>query len=269
MGFEVILQGGVGIDDEGILDESGLIVKRLLDSKEIETLLARINRTTVKKRILCKGRQLVRVDLETVCEALNPIIDEKVDVIVVSDYAKGVVGENTVKTLKENYDVPIIINGKPKNVRYYMGADVVVFNKKEANEVLDYLRSIYNPDPTYADIAGYFNILYVVVTKGDEGIEAYDGSELRYTVEARKVDVKDITGAGDTVTAALALELANSGDMGKAIALANFAGGVKVTKDKTSEVSYQELTLEEINPEDAGRESTERLIERFEHTPSD
>ena len=262
MGFDVTLQGIVGAD------ETGYIVKKLLEEKQIvDAVVEEVDfKTTVKKRILCKGRQIIRVDSEHLAIPINPLLDEKVDAIVVSDYLKGVVGEETVRILRENYDVPIIINGKPKNIKYYMGADVVVFNKKEANEVLDYLRSTYNPEPTYADIAGYFNILYVIVTKGEEGIEAYDSKELRYKVDAEDVEAKDITGAGDTVTAALALEILRTGDIGKAIKLANTAGAIKVTKNKTAEVSLEELN---INPDDEGRLSTEQQLDKFKESRLD
>jgi len=260
MGFDVTLQGIVGSD------EAGYIVKKLLAKKDIvDVVIEAVDfKTTVKKRILCKGRQVIRVDSEYLTLPINPLLDDPVDVIVISDYAKGTIGDDTIKILKENYDVPIIVNGKPKNIRYYMGADIVVLNKKEADEVLVYLRSTYNPEPSYIDIAGYFNILYVVITKGEEGIEVYDSKDLRYKVLANKVEVKDITGAGDTVTAALTLEIVNSGNIAKAIMLANLAGGIKVSKDKTAEVSLKELSLEEINPEDIGRISPDLNSERLD-----
>lgn len=252
MGFDVVLQGVVGID------ENGNIVKEVLRSKGIIDALVNTTSvgTTVKKRILCKGRQVIRVDSEGKVSNLNPLLDEEVDVIVVSDYAKGVVGPDTVKLLKENYDVPVIVNGKPKNIRYYEGADTVILNKREADEA----KEVLNVN-TYEEIAGAMNFLYLVVTKGDEGIEAYNQGGLAYSVEADKVNAKDITGAGDTVTAALALEISLSGDMEKAIKVANLAGGIKVTKDKTAEVSLEELI---VNPEDEGRPTTEQRIAEIE-----
>ena len=258
MGFDVILQGVIGDDWVGDL------IVDLIDQKGIRNSITTIpdNDSTLKMRVLCKGKQLIRIDSEELVTELNPsFINGEVDIIVISDYAKGVIGENTVKILKEyNFNAPIIINGKPKNIEYYIGVDIVIFNKKEADEVLNYLGSKYTKNPSYADIAAFFSINYIVVTKGGEGIEVYDTVELRYKVEANEVEVRDITGAGDTVTAALAFELVNSGDIEKAIKLANFAGGVKVTKHKTSEVSLEELLL---NPDDEGRLSAEQQIDRL------
>lgn len=260
MGFYVILQGLVGSDKEGE------IVRNLLSEKNIKELIPFIDnfKTTVKERILCKGHQVIRVDSERLAIPVNPKTDLAIDVIVISDYTKGVVGEDTVRVLKENYDVPIIINGKPKHIRYYMGADILVLNKKEANEVLDMIKNTGNPEVNYSDIASGFNILYVVVTKGEEGIEVYDSRSLRYKVEAEDVNVKDITGAGDTVTAALTLEIVRSGDICSAISLANIAGGIKVGKDKTSEVS-----LDELNLSDNGFLSTEEIVTRLNIDRSD
>ena len=257
MGFDVILQGIIGNDWVGDL------IVDLIDQKGIRNSITTIpdNDSTLKMRVLCKGKQLIRIDSEELVTELNPtFINEGVDIIVISDYAKGVIGENTVKILKEDYDVPIIINGKPKNIEYYVGVDVVIFNKKEADEVLNYLENKYIQNPNYGDIAGFFAIGYIVVTKGGEGIEVYDSMGLRYTVDANEVEVRDITGAGDTVTAALAFEIIHSGDIEKAIKLANYAGGIKVTKNKTAEVSLEELLM---NPDDEGRPSTEQQIDRF------
>jgi D-beta-D-heptose 7-phosphate kinase/D-beta-D-heptose 1-phosphate adenosyltransferase len=248
MGFEVILQGLIGED------ESGERIYNILREKEICNALKIVGdfKTTVKSRILCKGRQVIRIDSEHLAIPMTPLLlKEKIDAIVVSDYAKGIIGEDTIKTLKDNYDVPVIVNGKPKNIRYYIGADILVINKKEADEIIDDIKDSKYPDISYSDIAGQYNILYVVVTKGDEGIEVYSSKELYCKVLANEVNVKDITGAGDTVTAAITLEIVNSGNIENAIMLANRAGGIKVTKDKTSEVS-----LEELNYEDIGRPSS-------------
>lgn len=260
MGFDVTLQGIVGAD------EAGYIVKKLLEEKEIvDVVIEAVDfKTTVKKRILCKGRQVIRVDSEYLTLPINPLLDDPADIIVISDYAKGTIGEDTIEILKKNYNVPIIINGKPKNIRYYMGADIVVLNVKEVEEVLEYLKCTYNPSPRPADIVGYYNLLYLVVTEGENGISVYDNKELRNWEGGLKVEVKDITGAGDTVTAALALEIANSGDIEKAIQLANKAGALKVQKDKTAEVSLKELTIEEINPEDVGRTSPDLNTDRLD-----
>jgi rfaE bifunctional protein kinase chain/domain len=132
MGFDVVLQGIIGDDWVGDL------IVDLIDQKGIRNSITTIpdNNSTLKMRLLCKGKQLIRIDSEELVTELNPtFINEGVDIIVISDYAKGVIGENTVKILKEDYDVPIIINGKPKNIEYYMGVDVVIFNKKEADEI--------------------------------------------------------------------------------------------------------------------------------------
>jgi len=256
MGFDVILQGIIGNDWVGDL------IVDLIDQKGIKNSITTIldNDSTLKMRILCKGKQLIRIDSEELSKPIIPLSIDGIDIIVISDYAKGVIGEETVKILKETYNVPIIINGKPKNIKYYTGIDIIIFNKKEADEVLDYLKCIYNPEPNYSDIAAFFTINYIVITKGGEGIEVYDSTELRYKVEANEVEVRDITGAGDTVTAALAFEIVNSGNIEKAIKLANFAGGIKVTKHKTAEISLEELLL---NPDDEGRPSTEQQINRF------
>lgn len=259
MGFDVVLQGTADNDWPGECIRDILRVKKIGVSLVIQQNV----KTTVKTRILCKGNQVLRVDVEGVSSPLTPLNILDVSCVVVSDYAKGVIGENIIRDIQNNTKAPIIVNGKPKNAEYYIGADVLVVNQKEADEILNKIRvgGGVESEDSYEVIAGFLNILYVVVTKGEKGIAVYDSKGLRSEVYGDIVDVKDITGAGDTVTAAIALELTLSGDIEKAIKLANKAGGIKVTKDKTAEVSLVELN---VNPENEGGLSTEQIIANLE-----
>jgi len=251
LGLGVMLQGVIGNDYQGEK------ITELLDAKKIESALMIDGKqtTTIKGRILCKGKQVIRVDEDLIAKPIAVLKKEKINAIVVSDYAKGVVGENTIRDLKENYKCPIIVNGKPKNVEYYTGATVLVLNQKETKETLE-LTGLKEP----TDLVGMFALQCLVVTKGKEGIALYTLEGKVGEAKSKEVCVRDITGAGDTVTATLTYGLIMGLPIQSAMELANIAGGIKVTKDKTAVVTLEEMN---VNPEDEGRETADILIARL------
>jgi D-beta-D-heptose 7-phosphate kinase/D-beta-D-heptose 1-phosphate adenosyltransferase len=181
-------------------------------------------------------------------------------VLVVSDYAKGLVGPvfcQEVLRLARQADVPVVIDPRPRNAGCYIGCDYLTPNWKEAQALVGDLEG----PPTAAAVSDVGRRLAerfdanVLLTLGAQGIRFFgrDGSQT-FDEPARAREVFDVSGAGDTVVAAFALALAAGADIQASLRLANLAAGVVVAKVGTATVSPGELTAE--------AEGDERLIDR-------
>ncbi len=209
--------------------------------------------TIVKTRIVAQRQQVVRVDRE---ESLHPrAIDERrlialvrklpFDGVVVSDYAKGTVGGGLMDALREKchrLGLPLLVDPKPQHAQFYRGVTGITPNLREAETLLG---------RPLGDGAGLrrgllrlrrqFRSRFVVVTRGEQGISAAEAGRRAFHLPAYSHEVFDVTGAGDTVAAVLALTLAAGADLREAIALANAAASVVVEKIGTWPVSATEL----------------------------
>lgn len=202
--------------------------------------------TTRKSRIMAKHHHVVRVDYENrkfiAPETEKKIIDRAqklmadVDGVILQDYAKGVVTQTLVKSIveiahragKKVYVDPHRTNGG----EFYSGADLIKPNFDEAlaltgqtyDEFRDHPEKILALGKTLQKMTG---VKEVVLTRGKEGMLLFSDSQLlQVPTYARKVF--DVTGAGDTVIAALTLGLSSGLSLPEACMLANFAAGVVV-----------------------------------------
>ena len=224
--------------------------------------------TTHKLRMLSnKSVQLFRVDTEatqvlkkeTVVSVINEFrsVVAWCDVIVISDYAKGLITEDLFKQLRAICDgKPIIVDPKEvkekqKLAKYY-GADVVIPNEPELRKSFGWQESIGLLEELFSgdlqSSLGKVAIKAIVCTRGDKGI-LYSDSESDHgrPMKGKKVDVADVTGASDTVTAVVALAWAQNAGLEIASYIAEAAGRIKVTKRLTGTVYMNEL-LEALVP---------------------
>ncbi len=210
--------------------------------------------TTLKTRIIAHQQQVVRVDREerafieesvqaelaAHCIRLLP----QVDALIVSDYSKGTITPALLgKVLPEAARAGklVCVDPKPRYFSSYSPATVVTPNQAEASAVLGY------PIVTEEDLqeAGrrilkLIDCKALLVTRGDRGMALFSDGEMKL-VPTRAREVYDVTGAGDTVIAALSVALAGGADILSAVRLANTAAGVVVGKVGTATVSPQEL----------------------------
>jgi D-beta-D-heptose 7-phosphate kinase / D-beta-D-heptose 1-phosphate adenosyltransferase len=246
LGGNATLLGVVGTD------EHGKSIKMLLTERHIiDKLVSDPSRpTTVKNRIVDGDSQhLIRVDDES-SEPVSPavakaLIDASMklipecDVVVLSDYAKGVFTEATAQefiAISKKYGKPVIADLKPVHKNLFVGVTLVTPNLKEAyemtgaKEVSDALRAL---------VEHFKSDVYV--TRGSDGISVrtLDGGETH--VPSLPVHALDISGAGDSVVAASALALASGSDIHTAAIIANVAGAIAVEKAGTNVVSHDEL----------------------------
>ena len=238
-------------------DEEALMLANVLKKKNISSsyLVALENRrTTIKTRIVAHNQHVVRFDQETI----NPILEneadlfyskfedviEKASIIIISDYAKGLLTDILTKRLIKlclSQNKIIIVDPKGKNFVKYKGATVLTPNRKEAIEAC-YL----NDELGAADKAGKIlldnlNLKAILVTKGERGMMLLeDNSEINH-LEALARNVYDVTGAGDTVIASFAVALAAGANYIEAAKIANLSAGLVVEQIGTTAVTSDML----------------------------
>jgi len=249
LGGAATLIGVVGKDEAaGILDE------RLAQQGIASAVVADPDRPTSKKtRLVAQQQQIVRIDLEkrspisgTLADAIQRAIDRVLrdaQACVLSDYAKGVV---TVEIARHAIDaarragIPIVVDPKQRSFAVYRGATVITPNLHELEaaahgvQPFDAERAATS---AMAETAG----AALLVTRSAEGMTLYRPEREPFHVAAMAKEVFDVTGAGDTVVAALALALAARVPIEHAVELASIAAAVSVSKRGTSTVSPGEL----------------------------
>lgn len=212
-------------------------------------------RTTRKVRIVTtRNQQVARVDYETdadvgaeVESAVAALVDARVPgagAIIVSDYLKGVVTRGLMTriiAIANEQAVPVLVDPKIPHLDYYEGATLVTPNHVEA-EIATHLRIRSEDDAQKA--AEIFRQRArcdgVLITRGEHGMWlSHAGVDGHFAATAR--DVSDVTGAGDTVVATLALALAVGATPVEAAHLANEAAGIVVGKFGPATVTPAEL----------------------------
>lgn len=241
-------------------DDARKILLEELRKKNIDVsgvLIDKDKPTTQKVRILGKGQQLLRVDYESrehVHDSIeNSIVDflEKnildADVLIISDYAKGVLTSQISRKaieISKKFGKPIIVDPKPKHMEFYAGVTLITPNSAEASEMSG-IEDV-NDEATIEMGNQLMKSLNtnVLITRGEKGMSFFglDGSKTQIPAKAR--EVYSLIGAGDTVVATIALALASGANFGEAAILSNIAAGIKVGKIGTATVSVDEIKKE-------------------------
>lgn len=238
-------------------DAAGTRLREVLLSQpgitaDLVALLGR--RTTQKTRFVSDRHQLLRVD----CEDAEPVESTAVvmaveraisscDIVILSDYAKGLLTDVTLKTIigmARAAGKPVIADPKNADVRHYDGVAVLTPNRKEAALASGIAGEgdVQSTAAAAAMLQAAPAIAAVLVTRGARGmtlLERSAAAPLHVPTSAR--EVFDVSGAGDTVVAALALSLAAGCPLPIAVQVANQAAGLAVAKTGTATVSFAEL----------------------------
>jgi len=167
------------------------------------------------------------------------------DAFILSDYAKGTVSEEVASAVVEtarSRKVPVIADPKHRDLRRYRGVSVVTPNQNELELAVgrplsieaDFVNAAAEVLPLLAGGA-------LLATRGADGMTLFEPDEAPFHVRAAAKSVFDVTGAGDTVVATLAIALAAGASLHEAIIAASAAAGVVVSKVGTASVSPTEL----------------------------
>ena len=251
---------GGAVDLIGVIgnDESGTQLRSELAAKGIHStglIIDQERKTTTKMRVVTtRNQQVSRIDFESdheVGAAIESAIASQVEmrarsaqVILVSDYQKGVVTRRSMAHLlsfAHGNGLPVIVDPKVPHIDYYAGAALVTPNHIEAESATN-SRIVSHEDArrASAELRQRIKVESVLITRGEEGMWLdHAGADGHLPASAR--EVADVTGAGDTVIATLALAIAAGGTMPEAARLANEAAGIVVGKFGAATVTPQEL----------------------------
>jgi D-beta-D-heptose 7-phosphate kinase / D-beta-D-heptose 1-phosphate adenosyltransferase len=252
LGAHVVLFGVTGQDGAGS-ELRGMLSQRGIDCAHI--LIAAGRPTTVKLRIVAHDQQIVRIDEEDTSPIDAGLGDAvvkraarlmpRVDAVLVSDYAKGFATAAVVKGIigaAARHGKPVVVDPKGSDFERYRGATVLKPNRSEL-AVLTGLPARHRDETMHAarHLLRSAGSTAIVVTEGKDGMTLLrpDVPEEHFPSFAR--EVYDVTGAGDTALATLAVALAAGAALGDAVWLANLAAGLAVGESGTVAISREKL----------------------------
>lgn len=245
LGAETGLLGIVG------QDEGGAAVERLLTEWNVKGCLNRDSAisTIIKLRVIGRQQQLLRIDFENAPSAT--VLRDKLtqylsllpdyDVIVLSDYAKGsLVNVADMISSAKRLGKQILVDPKGEDFTRYAGASVLTPNKAELRQVVGAWNTEAELTTKAQKLRTNLELEALLLTRSEEGMTLYTHhGDRHYPALAR--EVYDVSGAGDTVIAALAAMLGAGMALAEAVAVANRAGGIVVGKLGTAVVTPDEL----------------------------
>ena len=232
-------------------DESGRRVSELLKSSGVDSQLevdAKVP-TTVKLRVIARQQQLIRLDFEEAPSqaalAHKLVRYEKLlgnaDVVILSDYGKGALGQVTLMIEQARAQKKmILVDPKGDDYAKYRGATVLTPNRSELRQVVGQWTSEDDLTKRVQDLRKSLDLEGLLLTRSEEGMSLFTETGVSH-VKAQAREVFDVSGAGDTVIATLAVALAAGWPLERAMALANRAGGIVVGKLGTATVTSEEL----------------------------
>jgi rfaE bifunctional protein kinase chain/domain len=232
-------------------DEAGRCLRQLLKRDRITASLhddPTIS-TTVKLRVIGRRQQLLRADFETLPS--HEVLASKLkdferllkgcDVVILSDYGKGGLAHIArMIALARRHNKPVLVDPKGEDYSRYRGATLVTPNRAELQAVVGGWSSEAALTTKAQNLRQRLGIGGILVTRSEEGMTLYRrGSRLHVPAQAR--EVYDVSGAGDTVIATIAVMLAAGQDLENAVRIANRAAGIVVGKFGTAVVQPDEL----------------------------
>lgn len=239
-------------------DERAVRLRALVEAAGIDSTGCVVDHsrpTTEKTRMVTGAQQILRVDWESTAPIDEVItrrvlagLEERVArarAVILSDYGKGMLGRVVLAGVigqARRAGVPVLVDPKGNDYARYRGATLVTPNRKEAEEALGRrLRQLEDLPRAASDLIEQAELDAAVITLGPEGIyhRARGGAGRRVPTRARAVF--DVTGAGDTVIAHLALGLAAGFSLDTAVEFANHAAGLVVAKLGAASVTRAEL----------------------------
>ncbi len=237
-------------------DEAGRTVAAMATRAGIEPHLVveRGGQTTVKLRVMSRNQQLLRVDFESPpgaparAEALSRFAalleddDVRARVAVLSDYGKG--GLDPIESrieLAAQKNIPVLIDPKGGDFSRYRGAAMVTPNLKEFERVAGAVADDHDMRDKADALMRRHHLDKLLVTLSDRGMALFARGREAIRSEARAREVYDVSGAGDTAIAVMAMAMAAGLDDRAALELANSAAGVVVSKLGTATASLAEL----------------------------
>jgi D-beta-D-heptose 7-phosphate kinase/D-beta-D-heptose 1-phosphate adenosyltransferase len=228
----------LAVDCSGMFEESSKISSRKTRILSLET-----------------NQQILRIDHESIHplsrESEKRMIDyiegriESFGAVVISDYLKGVLSDNLVRHIivrAKEKEVPVVVDPKGSTYDKYRNATLITPNRKEVETVLNTrIDGSDTLERAGRNLLKKLGTEAVLITLGKDGMALFRKGKKSVHVTARKKEVFDVTGAGDTVISLIGLGIASGLDLMKSIEIANIAAGIVVGKIGTATVTRQEI----------------------------
>lgn len=206
--------------------------------------------TITKLRVISRQQQLLRLDFEEPFDAddTDQILAKtlallpRASVLVLSDYAKGVLREpQTLIAEAKLSGIKILVDPKGDDFTRYAGATLLTPNRGEFEAVVGVCANERELVSKGQALLEQLQLEALLITRGDQGMTLLRTDYAALHLPARAREVFDVTGAGDTVIAVLAAALAAEETLPNAVILANLAAGIVVGKLGTATISGPEL----------------------------
>ena len=247
LGGQATLCGAIGYDF------FGKEIERMAHRKGIKTDFVKTEQPTITKARIIGGRQqIVRIDYEQHLELSEKAREDfqthlaslfqEFPTLVISDYGKGMISEELssflIKTAK-SHGTRVIVDPKGQNWKKY---DLITPNVKELGDIIGH--PVKNNDQDIAmaalEIVHHYGLSALLVTRSEQGMSLISDQNILH-LPTHSQEVFDVSGAGDTVVAALSLALTQGQDITEAMRIANVAAGIVVQKIGTATLSVEEL----------------------------
>jgi D-beta-D-heptose 7-phosphate kinase/D-beta-D-heptose 1-phosphate adenosyltransferase len=252
LGVQVALVGTIADDRAG--DE----VRSMVESQGIDVdgvTVQRGGETTEKVRIIAQNQQVVRADFESdvheegeeMGSAISRVAEQcdRYDVLVVSDYGKGIVREGYLQGVIESWrgrSRPVLVDPHIGHFSWYRGASLVTPNTKEA---ASYFGAGVQRGELFETLGFRMRrelaVDALLITQGEEGMSLFVEGDEKIQIPTDAKEVYDVTGAGDTVISVLAAATASGAPVVEAVALANRAAGEVVKEVGTTAITRDKL----------------------------
>jgi len=250
LGASVDLGGAFGQDEAGerllaLLSKRGIACDPAFNTYQAPTIC--------KTRVMAGNQQICRVDREKSHQAYAPNLDalsellaekaRNADAVIVSDYAKGFVNDELLSLLRSEAKF-LAVDPKPRRSLNYDSPDLMTPNKAESLQLAGLERGDFDEFPADAIAVAIHDSHRphrVAVTLGPDGMLLIENGKVIQRIPTAAREVFDVSGAGDTVIAAMTLALAAKSTFEEASAFANLAAGVVVAKVGTATASPEEI----------------------------
>ena len=244
LGMEVVALGRVGNDQAG-RDFLQAIADENVDTKGI--FVDDTFQTPEKNRMMAGGQQIVRIDYENTqilserlydhVKSQLPQLLQDVDFVAISDYAKGFLTPALLQAIISE-DVPVIVDPKGFDFTRYWGATILKPNLGEAIAAAGLGMEATLDEVAEVLLEGVQNLM---ITRSEEGISLFSKKEGRRDFPAKVHEVRDVTGAGDTVLAVVTAALANGYSLDEASKFGNVAAAIAIERLGCARVSVDQI----------------------------
>jgi D-beta-D-heptose 7-phosphate kinase/D-beta-D-heptose 1-phosphate adenosyltransferase len=217
--------------------------------------------TITKLRVMSRNQQLIRLDFEESLAAVNKtrliaLIEQQLqqhDLLLLSDYDKGTLSQvQDIIALARQHQVRVLVDPKGRDFSRYRGATLLTPNMSEFEQVVGACSCEADIVKKGQALLQELDLEALLITRSEHGMTLLRRDHEEFHLPTQAKEVFDVTGAGDTVIATLALSIAANASLTQASALANIAAGIVVGKLGTSTLSQTELQNELLHGQESG-----------------